>query len=96
MVNHGISPATSGAIAMAKNENSKKVSKKTAVKATARKAARKSEAKAAAAPPPFDIVAKIAYLNYLERIERGLPGDEQGDWLAAEQSLQGERSPQLT
>jgi hypothetical protein len=41
-------------------------------------------------------VAKIAYLNYLERIERGLPGDEQGDWLAAEQSLQGERSPQLT
>ena len=81
---------------MAKNENSKKVSKKTAVKATARKAARKSEAKAAAAPPPFDIVAKIAYLNYLERIERGLPGDEQGDWLAAEQSLQGERSPQLT
>ena len=81
---------------MAKNENSKKVSKKTAVKATARKVAKKSEAKAAAAPPPFDIVAKIAYLNYLERVERGLPGDEQGDWLAAEQSLQGERSPQLT
>lgn len=49
-----------------------------------------------AAPPSFDIVAKIAYLNYLERAERGLPGDEQGDWLAAEQSLQGERSPQLT
>jgi hypothetical protein len=89
---------------MAKNENSKKASKKTAVKATARKvakksakkAARKSEAKAAAAPPPFDIVAKIACLNYLERVERGLPGDEQGDWLAAVQSLQGERSPQLT
>ena len=80
----------------AKKENSKKVRKKTAVNAAARKVAKKSEAKAPAAPPPFDIVAKIAYLNYLKRVERGLPGDGQGDWLAAEQSLQGERSPQLS
>ena len=62
-----------------------------AKKENSKKVRKKTAVKAAARK-----VAKIAYLNYLKRVERGLPGDGQGDWLAAEQSLQGERSPQLS
>lgn len=55
--------------------------KKTAVKvAAAKKAVQKS-------PPPFDAVARAAYLNYRRRIEQGLPGDHDSDWLEAERSF---------
>jgi|SRR5688572_16831986 hypothetical protein len=61
--------------------------------APAKKAAKKAAAKKEAAPkaeksapkPPKDI-AKAAYLNYMDRKAKGLPGSQDGDWLAAEKS----------
>jgi hypothetical protein len=32
-------------------------------------------------------LSHAAYLNYMSRIENGIMGDEIGDWLAAEASL---------
>lgn len=56
-----------------------------AVKASAPAAAKKAPAKkAAAAKPSLDVVARAAYLNYRNRVEKGLPGDSHGDWLEAE------------
>ena len=71
--------------------------KKAAVKAPAKKAAakkapaKKATAKKAAkkAAPSLDAVAKAAYLNYRRRMELGLPGDDDSDWLEAERSLMG-------
>lgn len=37
--------------------------------------------------PSPETVAERAYQIYLERMEKGLPGDERSDWLAAEESL---------
>jgi hypothetical protein len=77
----------------------KKAAKKAAVKkadparaavkapATAKKApatAKKAPAKKTAAKPSLDAVARAAYLNYRNRVEKGLPGDSHGDWLEAE------------
>ncbi len=50
-------------------------------------AAKKLVAKKSAAKPSLDEVARAAYLNYRRRVEQGLPGDSQGDWLAAEQEF---------
>jgi hypothetical protein len=36
---------------------------------------------------PVELVAQTAYQLYLERLAKGLPGDEQSDWLAAERAL---------
>jgi hypothetical protein len=53
-----------------------------AVKAPA--TAKKAPAKKTAAKPSLDAVARAAYLNYRNRVEKGLPGDSHGDWLEAE------------
>jgi hypothetical protein len=34
--------------------------------------------------PSLDTIARAAYLNYRRRVEQGLPGNSQGDWLEAE------------
>lgn len=64
--------------------------KAVAKKAPAKVAAKKAPAKKAAArkaTPSLDAVAKAAYLNYRRRMELGLPGDDDSDWLEAERSL---------
>lgn len=72
----------------------KKMTKKTAAKKTAAKAApAKKATKPAAekapknAPISIEAVAKAAYLNYRRRVEEGLPGCHDSDWLEAERSL---------
>lgn len=45
---------------------------------------------AAALRPSRDQIAHAAYLNFLKRKERGLPGDPAGDWLDAERQLLGQ------
>lgn len=72
----------------------KKTAAKTAVKAApAKKAAAKKATKPAAekapkkAPISIEAVAKAAYLNYRRRVEEGLPGCHDSDWLEAERSL---------
>ncbi len=61
--------------------------KKAAVKKAAAKkvAAKKAPAKKAA--PSIEAVANAAYLNYRRRVEQGLPGCHDSDWLEAERSL---------
>ena len=69
----------------------KKTAVKTAVKAAAKKvAAKKVTAKKAPAKKAalsIESVAKAAYLNYRRRVEKGLPGCQDSDWLEAERSL---------
>ena len=36
--------------------------------------------------------AKLAYFFFLERVEKGLPGDEANDWTEAEEAMQKELS----
>jgi hypothetical protein len=73
---------------------------KVAAKAVARKAAAtpakpplpragKTAASKVAAKPSPDAIARAAYLNYRRRVEQGLPGDTEGDWLAAERHFSG-------
>lgn len=78
----------------------KKVAK-TAVRKTAKKAAktadpdqpkpaRKTAKKTTTSPKPgpsTDQIAAAAYLNYRRRVDEGLPGNHEGDWLKAEQEL---------
>lgn len=87
----------------AKKTTKKTVTDKDAVKsAPAKKAAAKKAAKASAggapkkaapkkvakkAPASIEVVAKAAYLNYRRRVELGLPGCHDSDWLEAERSL---------
>lgn len=85
----------------AKKTTKKAAAKKTAVKAApakkavskkavAKKAAKTSAKKEAKkAPVSIEAVAKAAYLNYQRRMELGLPGDHDSDWLEAERSLRG-------
>lgn len=74
------------------------VAKKTAKKASApvKAAAKKTAvakspapvaAKKVSAKPSLDAVARAAYLNYRRRVEQGMPGDSQGDWLEAERQF---------
>jgi hypothetical protein len=61
-----------------------------AKKAPAKKvAAKKAAAKKAAKVPGVTVeaLARAAYLNYRRRVEEGLPGDSDGDWLEAERQL---------
>jgi hypothetical protein len=66
---------------------------KDAPKPIAKKAAKKPAAKKTAAKkvvnpkPSLDLIARAAYLNYRRRVEQGLPGDSQGDWLEAERQM---------
>lgn len=63
----------------------KKAAEKPAVKKTA---AKKTAAKKVVNPKPsLDLIARAAYLNYRRRVEQGLPGDSQGDWLEAERQM---------
>jgi hypothetical protein len=76
----------------AKKTTKKVAAKKTATKTPAKKtAAKKAAKKAATSPkkstPSTEAIAKAAYLNYRRRVELGLPGDHDSDWLEAEQSL---------
>lgn len=48
----------------------------------AKKVAAKSPVK-----PTVEAIARAAYINYLKRMENGLPGDSESDWLEAERSL---------
>jgi hypothetical protein len=77
----------------------KKTAKKAAKKATARKNTKKAaqeapedapkSARTRKEPSPSDLANlwEAAYYRYLDRLEKGLPGDELGDWLAAESEL---------
>lgn len=81
----------------------KKVAK-TAPAKTAKKAAKKAAAAPGDAPkvvkkaakkavraksgPSTDEIAEAAYLNYRRRVEEGLEGSHEADWLQAEESLQ--------
>ena len=58
--------------------------KTTAVKAPAKPA---PLAKKAAGKVSLDAIARAAYLNYRRRVELGLMGDSNGDWLEAERQL---------
>jgi hypothetical protein len=68
----------------------KEAATKPSAKKTAKKAAKKAAAPKAGTPPapakPGPSIEVAAYLNYRSRIEKGLPGDPVGDWLAAEKS----------
>ena len=73
----------------AKKEATEKAAKKAPAKKAAKKATKAAAAegsKSPAAPKKTPDVAKAAYLNYRSRVEKGLPGDHVGDWLAAEKS----------
>lgn len=68
----------------------KKVAKKTTAKKAAPKAKVVKKAKTVTPPAPAPTAEEInhaAYLNYKSRVEQGIHGDEQGDWLAAEDSI---------
>lgn len=43
--------------------------------------------------PTINQIAERAYSNYLKRQQAGEPGDEQSDWLKAEEELKKELNP---
>ena len=67
----------------------KKAAKKTAKKTT-RKTTKASTTKDASSPKQLseDDIRQAAYFNYISRVENGIYGDAQGDWLAAAAALQ--------
>ncbi len=73
-------------VAAKKSPTTKSASaKKVAVKKVAAKKA--AEPRKAKALPSTGDIARQAYLNYLHRVQNGLPGDSHGDWIAAEEQL---------
>jgi hypothetical protein len=62
----------------------KKVAEKPAKQPTVKKVAKSDVMR-----PSNDAIARAAYLNYRQRVEKGLPGDSRGDWLEAERQLGG-------
>lgn len=64
----------------------KKAAKK-AVKKVAKKAAKKAANKKASPKASFEKIAAEAYCIYRDRIAKGLPGNPETDWLAAEKKL---------
>ena len=68
----------------AKKDATPAITKKVVVPAAARKVAVK---KVTAVKPSLDVIARAAYLNYRRRVEQGLPGNSQGDWLEAERQF---------
>ncbi|MFN6269142.1 MAG: hypothetical protein ACK40T_01960 [Akkermansiaceae bacterium] len=68
----------------AAKKTAKKVAKKAAVKKTATK---KPVAKVS--PENYETIAHAAYLNYRRRMDLGLPGDHDSDWLEAVKSISG-------
>jgi hypothetical protein len=61
--------------------------KKAAKKVAVAKTRAPIPAKKVAVKPSLDAVARAAYLNYRRRVEQGMPGDSQGDWLEAERQF---------
>lgn len=89
-------PAKKAAKKVAKKA-AKKATKKVAKKATgtvepkpAKKAAKKT-ARVAKAGPSTDEIAEAAYLNYRRRVEDGLSGNHESDWLRAEEQLSSKK-----
>ena len=78
-------PAKKAAKTAAKEAAVKPPAKKTAKKA-AKKAASPKATKPTATGNAGHSVEVAAYLNYRSRVEKGLPGDHIGDWLAAEKT----------
>ena len=74
--------------APAKKAPAKKAVAKKATKTAAKKAV-KTEVKKATVKklPNYEAIAEAAYLNYRRRMDLGLPGDHDTDWLEAERSL---------
>lgn len=72
---------------VAKKAAKKAAAKKVAAKEVASTAVKKAPAKKAAIKPSLDVIARAAYLNYRRRVEQGLPGNSQGDWLEAERQF---------
>ncbi len=62
----------------------KTAAKKTVKPAAKKPAAKKPETKKSSAS--CDAIAHAAYLNYRRRMDLGLPGDHDTDWLEAERS----------
>ncbi len=74
--------------APAKKAPAKKAAAKKATKTVAKKAVKTVEKKATVKRSPnYEAVAQAAYLNYRRRMDLGLPGDHDTDWLEAERSL---------
>ena len=73
--------------APAKKAPAKKAAKKVAKKAAKKAAAKKAPKKKAAKKASFDEIAAEAYYIYRERVGKGLPGNPDSDWLAAEKKL---------
>ncbi len=69
--------------APAKKAPAKKATK-TAAKKAVKSAAKKPATKKSSAS--YEAVAHAAYLNYRRRMDLGLPGDHDTDWLEAERS----------
>ena len=83
--------ATKKATKKAAKKAVKKTAKKVAKKAT-KKVAKKAAKKRPAAEFSSEQISHAAYLNYINRQERGIQGDHTGDWLAAEEQLRNKRS----
>lgn len=74
---------------VAKKSAAKKTVAKKLISAPAKKtaptsSAKKPSKKVVTPKPSLDAIAKAAYLNYRRRIENGMPGNSQSDWLEAE------------
>jgi hypothetical protein len=65
----------------------KKAAKPVAVKSSAKKSAKKPVTGKSSAN--YDAIAHAAYLNYRRRMDLGLPGDHDTDWLEAERLTRG-------
>ena len=77
------------ATAPAKKAPAKKAAKKATKKAAVKKTAVKKPA-AKVSPENYEAIAHAAYLNYRRRMDLGLPGDHDTDWLEAVKSISGQ------
>lgn len=82
-------PVANKAVKVTKKSAAKKTVAKKLISAPAKKiaptsSAKKPSKKVVTPKPSLDAIAKAAYLNYRRRIENGMPGNSQSDWLDAE------------
>jgi microcystin-dependent protein len=73
----------------AKKAPAKKAAKKTAKKVAKKAAVKKTATKKPVAKVSPETIAHAAYLNYRRRMDLGLPGDHDSDWLEAVKSISG-------
>lgn len=90
------SPAKKATTKVAKKATAKNAAKKAPAKSAVKKTAKKAPKKIASKPANklatskeagYEEISHAAYLIYMSRVESGHYGDEIGDWLAAEASL---------